>query len=205
MHRNLLPTLLLAVLLTACGGNTPSAPPLAEQAGAPESTTAADPATRKQAIDALLELDPGRVAVYAQVPGAQRPVIVEDGAFPEEVATTWNVLRDAAGHVVLVLEIPFSESGDWSIVLGHYFDAQGRTFAFERRAAFYNSLCTDGLAHETATRHYAPDGRETDALFSLKDEAGQDLDRAECDFPYDHPYTMHPTLAELVAATGLTL
>lgn len=189
------------ILLAACSGNPPSTGPAGTTPA--NGTLPQDPATRKQAIDALLEMEPQRIAVYVRVPGSDSLLHVRDGAFPEEVATTFNVLRDAGGHVVLAVEAPFSESGDWDITLAHYFDADGRTFAFERRAGFFNSICTDGMAHETTIRYYAPDGRETQAIFSLKDEQGNDLKREACEFPYDHPYIMYPSWPELAKEAGL--
>lgn len=187
--------LLLPLLLCACGESGPS------------STTvpAHDPATRKQAIDALAEMGPQRMTHYARMDSVGPWVIVTQDDAPEGTLTFCFVMRDANGRLLSVSEAPQSISGDWYITLTHYFDEQGRTFAFERRASYYNSICAPDLAHETTTRYYAPDGRELEALFNLKDDTGKELDRAECQFPYDYPYTMYPNSAELAKGTGLPL
>jgi hypothetical protein len=163
------------------------------------------PALRKQAVDTLLAHGRGHVSHYGRLADGDAVVPLGSDDLPVGMTTTYQVLRDGADHVVLVIESPVSESGDWSIAVAHYFDAQGRTYAFERRAAFFNSLCTDGLAHERSTRYYDHDGRELGSRHDLHDAAGHPLKREDCEFPYDFPYTMYPSLAELAATTGLPI
>lgn len=194
---------LLTVLLAACGdGRNPEDATEADRAAA-VLERADGPEARKSAMDTLMKEHPERLQVYADAPGGAPPEQVIGGSFPDNWTTAYTVLRDEGGTVLLVAAAPFSESGDWDISLVHYFDRAGRTFAFERRASFFNSGCTDGVAYERATRYYDTTGRETSAVFALQDAQGKDLVREHCSFPYDFPYTMYTTLGELAQDVGL--
>ena len=114
--------------------------------------------------------------------------------FPEEVEKTFNIWRDANGKIVFVGEYPFSESGDWYIEYKHYFNDTGETFAFERRTNFFNSICTEDVAYEVITDFYDVDFRKLHQVYSLTDLQGDSLNKEECEFHYDYPYKVSPSL-----------
>lgn len=49
---------------------------------------------------------------------------------------------------------------------------------------------------------YYRNGRETDVIIGLKEQTGKDLEQTACQFPYDLPDTIFPTLDELIRELG---
>ncbi len=143
---------------------------------------------QKNNIDSLFKHNTDKVIVVAKLTDGNEPILIKNGNFPENVETTYNILKDSLGNVMLVSEFPFSESGDWSITFSHYFDKKGKTFAFERQTNFFNSICTNGIAFETRTEFYDSDFKLIDKTYKLVDEKNTTLEKDSCQFPYDYNY-----------------
>ena len=124
----------------------------------------------------------------AKLVDKDEPIVIQNGYFPDNVETTFNILKDSLGQIVSVSEFPFSESGDWNIIFTHYFDKDGKTFAFERQSNFFNSICTDGVAYETRAEFYNSDFQLIDKTYKLVDEKNKPLQKDSCQFPYDYEF-----------------
>lgn len=109
---------------------------------------------KKRNIDTLFARNTKKLIVLVKLTDQEELAPVLNGEFSENVETTFNILKDSLGHIITISEYPFSESGDWDITFTHYFDENGKTFAFERKTNFFNSVCTDGVAFETKTEFY---------------------------------------------------
>src|SRR5690606_579000 len=107
--------------------------------------------------------------------------------------------------IVATFESPSSESGDWNIVYTHYFDSEGKTFAFERQTYFYNSMCTEGLAHEIITNFYNNDFSVLDKKYQLTDEYGKNLHKDSCQFPYDYSYEISENSEDYLSANRILI
>ena len=80
-------------------------------------------------------------------------------------------------------EVPFGESGDWSIVNTSYFDSKGKLFAMERYlATFNNNGCGANILKETETDYYE-DGKKIDSRYHLLDENDREINLEECPLP----------------------
>lgn len=143
---------------------------------------------QKTIIDTLFNHDKDKLIVLAKMVDNDKPMRIINGIFPDNVETTFNILKDSLGHIVTVSEFPFSQSGDWNIIFTHYFDKNGKTFAFERQTNFFNSICTDGVAFETRTEFYNSDFKLIDKTYKLVDEKNGTLKLDSCQFPYDYEY-----------------
>ncbi|MDR2840333.1 MAG: hypothetical protein LBV75_03565, partial [Paludibacter sp.] len=121
------------------------------------------------------------IAVFAKLYDKDVPIEIKNGNFPEDVATSYNILYDNTEQIIKVIEFPFSESGDWFISLTHYFDKDGKTFAFERKCNFFNA---EGIAYETQTEFFNGDFKPISTDYKLIDENGNTLQKDDCDFPY---------------------
>jgi hypothetical protein len=143
---------------------------------------------QKTIIDTLFNHDKDKLIVLAKMVDNDKPMRIINGIFPDNVETTFNILKDSLGHIVTVSEFPFSQSGDWNIIFTHYFDKNGKTFAFERQTNFYNSICTDGVAFETRTEFYNSDFKLIEKTYKLVDEKNGTLKLDSCQFPYDYEY-----------------
>jgi len=144
---------------------------------------------QKAQIDTLFKRNPNEIKVFALFEDDQIPREIYDQDFPDNVVTTFNLLRDSKGRLIRISEFPFSRSGDWHIGLTHYFDNQGKTFAFERKTNFFNSICTE-IAFETVTEYYDSDFNRLDSIYTLIDGDNKELERDSCQFPYDYEYSV---------------
>ncbi len=143
---------------------------------------------QKTIIDTLFNHSKDKLIVLAKLVDKDELIQIKDGNFPDNVETTFNFLKDSLGQIITASEFPFSESGDWNIILTHYFDKDGKTFAFERQTNFFNSICTDGVAYETQTEFYNCDFQLIDKMYKLVDEKNKTLQIDSCQFPYDYEY-----------------
>lgn len=143
---------------------------------------------QKTNIDTLFNQSKDKLIVLAKLADKGETIQIKNGNFPDNVETTFNILKDSLGRVITSSEFPFSESGDWNIILTHYFDKDGKTFAFERQTNFFNSICTDGVAYETQTEFYDSDFQLIDKMYKLVDEKNKTLQKDSCQFPYDYEY-----------------
>jgi len=144
---------------------------------------------QKAQIDSLFRNNSKNIEVYAAVLGEQIPRKILKQDFPENVTKTYNLLRDSTSRLITVSEFPFSQSGDWNIILTHYFDKQGKTFAFERQTNFFNSMCAE-IAFENITEFYSSDFNRIDSIYNLYDQENNELERENCQFPYDFQYNI---------------
>lgn len=158
---------------------------------------------KKQDMDKLMKVRKHNIEVFVKRVGEDSLRRVVKGDFPDSIRTTYNLLRDDSGRLRVAAELPFSESGDWSIRLAHYFDESGRTFAFERHTNFFNSICTPEMASETRSFFFDSTGRRTDTLYVLTDQQNKALNRQACQFPYDYPFTIHKNSNEWLAAKSV--
>lgn len=143
---------------------------------------------QKTIIDTLFNHSKDKLIVLAKLVDKDELIQIKNGNFPDNVETSFNVLKDSLGQIITASEFPFSESGDWNIILTHYFDKDGNTFAFERQTNFFNSICTDGVAYETQTEFYNSDFQLIDKMYKLVDQKNKTLQKDSCQFPYDYEY-----------------
>ena len=193
----------LAVLfLTACKAKSEKIPGLPVSKKLTE-TGRMDWAGKRQ-LDSLMKRRKPKIEVYALRVGEDSALRVDKGEFPDSIRSTFNVFRDDAGRSRVASEFPFSESGDWSLRLTHYFDEKGRIFAFERSLNFFNSVCTPGMASETRSYFFDTSGRVTDSIYLLLDKEDKALKRKDCQFPYDYPYSIHRDSSDWISAKRIS-
>ncbi len=143
---------------------------------------------QKTIIDTLFNHNKHKLIVFAKLVDKDEPIQIKNGNFPDKVEATFNILKDSLEQIITASEFPYSESGDWNIILTHYFDKDGKTFAFERQTNFFNSICTDGVAYETQTEFYNSDFQLIAKMYKLVDEKNKTLEKDSCQFPYDYEY-----------------
>ncbi len=157
----------------------------------------------KNVIEKLIRLKELDITVWVQQIGVKSPTQVFNEQWPEGIETTFNLWTDSNNVLVCLGEYPYSESGDWSIALTHYFDQRGNTFAFECSTSFYNSICTDELAIEQIATFYNTNHQRIDSTYLLRDSNGATLARDSCQFPYEYPYDIYPTSQKLLSSIEL--
>tara|TARA_R110001583_G_scaffold195067_1_gene368914 strand:+ start:68 stop:688 length:621 start_codon:yes stop_codon:yes gene_type:complete len=150
----------------------------------------------KTELDTLFKHNIDNLIILAKISNQDNLVLVKNGEFPENTETTFNILKNKAGQIVSISEIPTSESGDWYIVYSYYFDNNGKTFAFERQTNFFNSLCTNGVAYETKTDFYDKNFNLLKSFYKLTNDKNENLRKEDCIFYYDFKYKIIPNLKE---------
>lgn len=160
---------------------------------------------QKASTDSLFNQHRDELIVLAKLTDTNEPKIIEAGMFPGNVETTFNILTDSLGQILRISELPYSESGDWLIVFSHYFDTDGKTFAFERQTNFFNSICTEGLAFETRSEFYTVDFQVLDKNYKLVDEKNIPLEKDNCQLPYDYNYEISPGVKTYLLAKKIRM
>ncbi|WP_374165900.1 hypothetical protein [Arcticibacter sp. MXS-1] len=134
--------------------------------------------------------------VLAKVKGQHDLVRVENKRYPQDIETTYNVLKDHKGRIVYIAELPFSKTSEWFIAYKSYFDSTGNLFAFQRLNNFLNNGCTHGAAMENTIRYYDSSFKVVDSVYTLTDTYKKPLKKEACNFPYNFPYQVFRTLEE---------
>ena len=143
---------------------------------------------QKAAIDTLYDHSKEKIIVFAKLADNDELVPITNEDFPENVETSFSILKDSSGKLITTSEIPVSQSGDWYIVLTHYFDKNGQTFAFERQTNFFNGICTGGVAYETKTEFYDDNFELVSSQYKLVDAKNQPLNKDSCGHAYNFDY-----------------
>lgn len=160
----------------------------------------------KTHTDALIASGKDSVLVFEKMPGSPAPVPVVAKEPGGPLAERYFYLHhDSSGRLAAAIEVPVSESGDWMIKLTHYFSPDGKTYAFERKAEFYNSICTPGKAFETTTQFFDPAFQLVEKNLQFTDEKNNELVRDSCQFPYNYPFRIYPTSRTFFDSTGVKL
>jgi hypothetical protein len=108
---------------------------------------------KKDSIDKLLEKRGKSVLVYAKAPGRKTWIAITNDKWPDKIDYTYNVLKNASGKIILIAQIPYSESGDWDIEHFSYFDEGGKIFAFVDKQSIFTDY-KGGIVREISTRYF---------------------------------------------------
>lgn len=191
---------LFVVLISACNSTDNRTNSSSTSRFLPEPDILERRKYQKTIIDTLFAHSKDKLIVLAKLVDKDEPIQIIDGNFPDNVEITFNILKDSLGQIITVFEIPYSESGDWNIFLTHYFDKNGKTFAFERQTSFFNSICTDGVAYETKTEFYNSNFQLINKTYKLVDEENKTLQIDSCQFPYDYEYKVSASIDKYLQA-----
>lgn len=138
-----------------------------------------------------------QLSVFVEVAGKKVLQRVINKRWPENIQTTFNVLKDSQGRIIYIGEFPTSESGDWNLELRHYFDENGKLIAFTKRLAFFSEECTDNAVVENTVELYDGNFKIIHATKNLTDNEGKSLDEQRCSDPYNWTFDKRPTASAL--------
>lgn len=156
----------------------------------------------KYGIDSMLS--DRSLLLYVKTPGKTKLTEVKKGdRFPKQIEASYNVLKNKKGKVVYIAEIPFSPKDDWFIAYKHYFDENGKLFAFQRQNNFFKSECTKGAALENLTVFYDTNFRVLDSIYTLTDSNKKKLEPGSCKFPFNFPYSVPKSFDEYKNLQGI--
>jgi hypothetical protein len=159
---------------------------------------------RKAFIDKILTKDTDKLDVFVKITDKTELIRIIDGKFPEDsIECTYNIFKDK-GKVIAVLSSPFSESGDWDWSATHYFDKDGKTFAFEIQANAF-VLPNDGVAYETTTDYFNAGFKRIKHIYTLVDENKKALDKQYAFDREGFDNRIYPTVDDCLKAYHIKL
>ncbi|MFA6249841.1 MAG: hypothetical protein WC615_23105 [Mucilaginibacter sp.] len=158
---------------------------------------------KRAATDKYLDKHGKALLLYSKLPKKKTPVKVLNDNWPEEGGDSYNVLKDTAGKIIMIAEIPFSESGDWFITYTHYFDANGNTYAFRRQSNTFDDSVKDGVIYETSVKYYDVNFKPVAKIYTLKDKRGRPIKNNGHINIYDYKYSVYKNSAECLKALNL--
>lgn len=155
----------------------------------------------KHSIDSMITEE--SIIILAKVSDEKGLIKIKDNKYPENVETTYNLVKDKDGHIVYIAELPFSKDSNWFIAYRSYFNTEGKLFAFQRLNNFLHSECVRGAAMEKSTNYYNAKFKLIDSTYTLTDSQKKPLKRSDCKFPYNLPYKVFKTVAEYKEERGI--
>ena len=141
---------------------------------------------QKAEIDTLTSRNKTKIINYIQLSESDLPFQI-DSIFEDDYYSEFVLYKDSLGKIISISEIPYSRSGDWFLVLTHYFDKEGKTFAFTKQ--FNTFLCLNGIGYETTTEFYNSDFQIIAKKYELIDKDNNPISENDC-FDYNFEYTI---------------
>ncbi len=143
----------------------------------------------KVQMDSLYKNNTKQLVHYIKKEKTLKPLLVLEDTI-DDVACEYIFQKDTLGNLISATEFPVSKSGDWYIVYTHYFDKQGKTFAFESQVNFFRA-CAEGVAYETKTRYYDETFHIIDTTYILVDENNKSLVGDSCSTYFYKPCVIY--------------
>jgi hypothetical protein len=151
----------------------------------------------KERLEIENQIAADKLIILVKVKGQTdlQSVIGQD--WPDDIETTYNILKNKREQIVYLGEFPTSESGDWTLGLKHYFEDNGRLIAFEKRLSYFNRDCTDGAVIETVIELYDNDFKLIKSTKVQTDNNGRQLKVKDCEHAYNWTFDKRGTVSEL--------
>ncbi len=138
-----------------------------------------------------------KVQVFAKVPGKKALIAIsKQSDFPENTEISYNVYVNKEGNLLYYFESPVSESGDWDMVVEHYFRSNGTLALVVYSVSGFNSVCTKIMRQEM--KFYFDENYSCIGTSSwLTDKDHKQISAEGCTFNYKFPFTFYPTVWQL--------
>jgi len=149
-------------------------------------------------IEKQVTTDKSKLIVLVKLKGQSNLQRVVGENWPDDIETTYNILKNQRGQIIYLGEFPTSESGDWTLGLKHYFGNNGKLIAFEKRLSYFNEACTDGAVIETIIELYDNAFKEVKTTKTQTDNRGKELKVKDCGHAYNWDIDKRGTVNELV-------
>src|SRR5688572_12360460 len=87
---------------------------------------------RRLEIEKRIDTNLKKLIVLVKVKGKLDLLKVINENWPEDIETTYNILKNEKGQIIYIGEFPTSESGDWTLGLKHFYSDNGQLVAFQK-------------------------------------------------------------------------
>lgn len=107
--------------------------------------------------------------VFLKLEGKSKLIKPKTEDLPDNAEYIYNVLKDGSGRIILIEQIPCSQSGDWYVEWKHYFDADGNTFCFSNRQTVFNDSVKGRVVGEELVKYYSTEFKLLESKSRLVD------------------------------------
>lgn len=153
---------------------------------------------QKREIEEQIQLNKKEITVFAKIKGQPIPQRVSNQQWPENIESTYNVLKNNLGQIIYFAEFPKSKSGDWIYEIKYFFNNKGQTISIETRLSFFNEDCGTGAITETLTDLYLNSFKLLGTIRQLRDSKDNSVSGSICSNPYKWPIDKKGTSEELL-------
>lgn len=153
--------------------------------------------TQKREIEEQIKLNKKDMVVFVKVKGQPIPQRVINKQWPENIESTFNILKNNLGQVIYFAEFPKSESGDGVYEIKHFFNNKGQTISIETRLSFFNEDCGKGAITETLTDLYLNNFKLHGTVRQLRDNNDKPISGLICSNPNKWTIDKKGTVQEL--------
>jgi hypothetical protein len=146
------------------------------------------------------------ILTFVKRAGKSKLIKTKTDDFPDDTEYVYNLLKDDSGHIILIEQIPYSQSGDWYIERKHYFDIDGKTFCFSNRQSIFNDDVKGGVVVEETVNYYNSEFKQIESKTRLTDKDDKTISRniREFDF-HDDKYSIYKNVNECLNAFHISL
>jgi hypothetical protein len=130
---------------------------------------------KKAYIDKYIEKHSNDLIVLVKIPGKKALVRVKGDQWPDEIEYTFNILKDHSGKIIFIAQMPYSESGDSNIEYRHYFDEQGKTYAFSGKESIFDDNVKGGVVRQTLLKYFDVNSKTINEVYRLTDVNNKEL------------------------------
>ena len=161
---------------------------------------------RKETIDQYEYKHRKEMMVFLKLEGKSKLIRAKTQDLPDNAEYIYNVLKDESGRIILIEQIPCSQSGDWYIEWKHYFDTDGNTFCFSNRQSIFNDSVKGGVVVEELVKYYNKEFRLLESKSKLTDKDDKTISRKESEFDFrDYKYSIYKNANECLNAFHIIL
>ena len=160
---------------------------------------------KRKITDEYLNKNGKSLMLYSKIPDREMPIRVLNEKWPDDGGISYNILTDTKGKIIMIAEIPFSESGDWYIAYTHYFDSEGNTYAFRREANIFDKSVKGGVIYEISLRYYDKSFKLLSQGRTLKDGKGKSIKNDGHIDAYNYKYNIYRNITDCLKAYNIKL
>lgn len=126
--------------------------------------------------------------------------------WPDNTEYIYCILKGPSGKVILTVQVPYSQSGDWYEEFKHYYNNDGKTIAFSKRVTVFDESVTGGVAVFSTLHYYGSNFNLISQTNKLTDVKGKSLKRKVNEFDFrDDKYTIYKNVKDCLAGYHIKL
>lgn len=153
---------------------------------------------QKRVIEEQIQLNQKDLIVFVKIKEESEPQRITNENWPENVESTYNILKNNSGQVIYFAEFLKREHSEGVFEIKHFFDDKEQTLVIEIRLSFFSDDCGKGPITETLTDLYLNNFKRHGTLRQLRDDKNNPINGSICSNPTKWPIDKKGTVQELM-------